>query len=85
MWIFRLYKLHSFLRLSVIPCTRNIFICLFLISSLLFSQEQGNTVAVLVFEGRGISLSNTTERKFADPQNNPIEILSFGEGVIDAQ
>jgi hypothetical protein len=57
----------------------------FLLSSNLFSQEQGNTVAVLVFEGRGISLSDTTERKFVDPQNNTIEILSFGEGVIDAQ
>jgi len=56
----------------------------FLFSSLLFSQKQGNTIAVLVFEGRGIFLSNTTERKFADPQNNPIEILDFGEGVIDA-
>jgi len=32
----------------------------FLLSSLLFSQEQGNTVAVLVFEGRGISLSEST-------------------------
>jgi|TARA_B100000959_G_scaffold231229_1_gene247610 hypothetical protein len=57
----------------------------FLFSSLLFSQKQGNTIAVLVFEGRGIFLSNTTERKFADPQNNPIEILDFGEGVIDAK
>ena len=32
----------------------------FLFSSLLLSQEQGNTVAVLVFEGRGISLSEST-------------------------
>ncbi len=32
----------------------------FLLSSLLLSQEQGNTVAVLVFEGRGISLSEST-------------------------
>ena len=57
----------------------------FLLSSNLLSQEQGNTVAVLVFEGRGISLSDTTERKFADPQNNPIEILGFGQGVVHAQ
>ncbi|MDP7529693.1 MAG: CsgG/HfaB family protein [Candidatus Marinimicrobia bacterium] len=32
----------------------------FLLSSILFSQQQGNTVAVLVFEGRGISLSEST-------------------------
>ena len=27
----------------------------------------------------------TTESRFADPQNNPIEILGFGECVVDAQ
>ena len=59
MWILRLYNLHSFLHLSVIPCTRNICICLFLISSL-HAQETGNTVAVLVFEGRGISQTEST-------------------------
>ena len=32
----------------------------FFLSSSLYSQEAGNTVAVLVFEGRGVSLSEST-------------------------
>ena len=59
MWTFRFYKPHSFLRSSVVSYLKNIFISLFLIS-LLPAQEAGNTVAVLVFEGRGISLSEST-------------------------
>ncbi len=31
------------------------------------------------------TVSFTTESKFADPLNNPIEILGFGECVVDAQ
>ena len=59
MWILRLYKLHSFLRLSFIPCARNIFICLVLIS-LLPAQEWRPTVAVVDFEGRGINQLEAT-------------------------
>ena len=36
------------------------FLLTFLLFSLVLAQEQGNTVAVLVFEGRGISLSEST-------------------------
>ena len=45
-------------------------------------------LASLVFTtlvGGESTVSFTTESKFADPQNNPIEILGFGECVVDAQ
>ena len=45
-------------------------------------------LASLVFTtlvGGQSTVSFTTESKFADPQNNPIEILGFGECVVDAQ
>ena len=38
MWRFRFYKPHSFLRSSVVSYLKNIFISLFLLSSLLWSQ-----------------------------------------------
>ena len=45
-------------------------------------------LASLVFTtlvGGQSTVSFTTESKFADPQNNPIQILGFGECVVDAQ
>ena len=45
-------------------------------------------LASLVFTtlvGGQSTVSFTTESRFADPQNNPIEILGFGECVVDAQ
>ena len=45
-------------------------------------------LASLVFTtlvGGQSTVSFTTESKFADPPNNPIEILGFGECVVDAQ
>ena len=59
MWILRLYRLNSFLRLSVIPCARNIFICLVL-TSLLYSQDFRQTVAVIDFDASGISQLEAT-------------------------
>ena len=45
-------------------------------------------LASLVFTtlvGGQSTVSFTTESRFVDPQNNPIEILGFGECVVDAQ
>ena len=45
-------------------------------------------LASLVFTtlvGGQSTVSFTAESKFADPQNNPIQILGFGECVVDAQ
>jgi|TARA_B100001146_G_scaffold210913_1_gene209136 hypothetical protein len=45
-------------------------------------------LASLVFTtlvGGQSTVSFTTESRFADPQNNPIQILGFGDCVVDAQ
>ena len=45
-------------------------------------------LASLVFTtlvGGQSTITFTTESKFVDPQNNPIDILSLGECVVDAQ
>ena len=45
-------------------------------------------LASLVFTtlvGGQSTVSFTTESRFADPLNNPINILGFGECVVDAQ
>ena len=83
----------------------------FLLSSILYSQDFRQTVAVIDFDPSGISqleatsvsgtgslaiitfstkaagkttLIYSTDSILLDPDSNPIEIKSFGEGVIDA-
>ena len=54
----------------------------FLFSSLLYSQDFRQTVAVLDFDASNISAAEV--RILADSDVKPIQIKGFREGVIDA-